>query len=200
MQTILVANPKGGSGKTTLATNIAGWLAGKRQRVGLLDADPQGSATAVARAAARPVSADRRIHRRRRQERDEGRRYRVAGRRQRRGDARRRAARSRAASGRDGRARFAVHLRHGRHRALPGRDRRVQGGPRRARRGTGGDARRCAHARRRRARRVPEAVRRSRSSRTCATRRCMCTARATGIRCSICPARAASRTGSSGSR
>ena len=45
MQTILVANPKGGSGKTTLATNIAGWLAGKRQRVGLQDADPQGSAT-----------------------------------------------------------------------------------------------------------------------------------------------------------
>lgn len=45
MQTILVANPKGGSGKTTLATNIAGWLAGKRQRVGLLDADPQRSST-----------------------------------------------------------------------------------------------------------------------------------------------------------
>ena len=45
MQTILVANPKGGSGKTTLATNIAGWLAGKRQRVALLDADPQGSST-----------------------------------------------------------------------------------------------------------------------------------------------------------
>jgi chromosome partitioning protein len=43
VQTILVANPKGGSGKTTLATNIAGWLAGKRQRVGLMDADPQGS-------------------------------------------------------------------------------------------------------------------------------------------------------------
>ncbi len=43
MQTILVANPKGGSGKTTLATNIAAWLAGKRQRVALLDADPQGS-------------------------------------------------------------------------------------------------------------------------------------------------------------
>lgn len=45
MQTILVANPKGGSGKTTLATNIAGWLAGKRQRVGLQDADPQASST-----------------------------------------------------------------------------------------------------------------------------------------------------------
>jgi chromosome partitioning protein len=45
VQTILVANPKGGSGKTTLATNIAGWLAGKRQRVGLQDADPQGSST-----------------------------------------------------------------------------------------------------------------------------------------------------------
>ena len=45
MQTILVANPKGGSGKTTLATNIAGWLAGKRQRVALADSDPQHSAT-----------------------------------------------------------------------------------------------------------------------------------------------------------
>ena len=43
MQTILVANPKGGSGKTTLATNIAGWLAGKRQRVVLEDRDPQQS-------------------------------------------------------------------------------------------------------------------------------------------------------------
>ena len=43
MQTILVANPKGGSGKTTLATNIAGWLAGKRQDVLLRDLDPQQS-------------------------------------------------------------------------------------------------------------------------------------------------------------
>jgi chromosome partitioning protein len=43
MQTILVANPKGGSGKTTLATNVAGWLAGKRQRVALADHDPQRS-------------------------------------------------------------------------------------------------------------------------------------------------------------
>ena len=45
MQTILVANPKGGSGKTTLATNIAGWLAGKRQRVVLADRDPQRSSS-----------------------------------------------------------------------------------------------------------------------------------------------------------
>jgi chromosome partitioning protein len=45
MPTILIANPKGGSGKTTLATNIAGWLAGKRQRVVLDDRDPQQSST-----------------------------------------------------------------------------------------------------------------------------------------------------------
>ena len=45
MQTILIANPKGGSGKTTLATNVAGWLAGKRQRVAIDDRDPQQSAT-----------------------------------------------------------------------------------------------------------------------------------------------------------
>ena len=45
MRTILVANPKGGSGKTTLATNVAGWLAGKRQRVVLRDLDPQRSST-----------------------------------------------------------------------------------------------------------------------------------------------------------
>ena len=45
MQTIVIANPKGGSGKTTLATNIAGWIAGKRQRVVLADADPQRSSS-----------------------------------------------------------------------------------------------------------------------------------------------------------
>lgn len=39
METLLVANPKGGSGKTTLATNIAGWLAGRKQRVVLADFD-----------------------------------------------------------------------------------------------------------------------------------------------------------------
>jgi chromosome partitioning protein len=45
VQTILIANPKGGSGKTTLATNVAGWLAGKRQRVALADTDPQRSSS-----------------------------------------------------------------------------------------------------------------------------------------------------------
>jgi chromosome partitioning protein len=45
VQTILVANPKGGSGKTTVATNVAGFLAGKRQRVVLADEDPQQSST-----------------------------------------------------------------------------------------------------------------------------------------------------------
>lgn len=45
MQTILIANPKGGSGKTTVATNVAGFLAGKRQRVVLADEDPQQSST-----------------------------------------------------------------------------------------------------------------------------------------------------------
>jgi chromosome partitioning protein len=45
MQTIVVANPKGGSGKTTVATNVAGWLAGKRQQVGLADEDAQRSAS-----------------------------------------------------------------------------------------------------------------------------------------------------------
>ena len=44
MHTIICANPKGGSGKTTLATNIAGWLAAKRQRVVLADFDVQRSA------------------------------------------------------------------------------------------------------------------------------------------------------------
>ncbi len=64
VQTILIANPKGGSGKTTLATNVAGWLAGKRQRVVLADVDPQRSATAMAGAAAAAVSGDRRRGRR----------------------------------------------------------------------------------------------------------------------------------------
>lgn len=45
MKAILVANPKGGSGKSTLSTNIAGYLASRGQRVSLLDLDRQKSAT-----------------------------------------------------------------------------------------------------------------------------------------------------------
>jgi chromosome partitioning protein len=45
MKTILIANPKGGSGKTTLTVNIAGYLANRGHRVALLDLDRQQSAT-----------------------------------------------------------------------------------------------------------------------------------------------------------
>lgn len=45
MQAILVANPKGGSGKTTLSTNIAAYLATQGKRVAMLDLDRQKSAT-----------------------------------------------------------------------------------------------------------------------------------------------------------
>ena len=45
MKTILIANPKGGSGKTTLSVNIAGFLANRGQRVVLLDLDRQQSAS-----------------------------------------------------------------------------------------------------------------------------------------------------------
>lgn len=45
MQAILVANPKGGAGKTTLSTNLAGWLAAQGQAVSLLDLDRQKSAS-----------------------------------------------------------------------------------------------------------------------------------------------------------
>ncbi|TAG65019.1 MAG: ParA family protein [Burkholderiales bacterium] len=44
MFSILVVNPKGGAGKTTIATNLAGYLAGKRQRVVIKDMDRQRSA------------------------------------------------------------------------------------------------------------------------------------------------------------
>lgn len=43
MRTILILNPKGGCGKSTLATNIAGYFAMQGKRVALADCDPQGS-------------------------------------------------------------------------------------------------------------------------------------------------------------
>jgi len=45
MRTILILNPKGGCGKSTLATNIAGYFAKKGKNVSLADCDPQGSSS-----------------------------------------------------------------------------------------------------------------------------------------------------------
>ena len=44
MQSFMIANPKGGAGKSTLATNLAGWFAQHGQRVMLGDIDRQQSA------------------------------------------------------------------------------------------------------------------------------------------------------------
>jgi len=44
MKKILIANPKGGSGKSTLSTNLAGYFASKGRKVCLLDLDKQQSA------------------------------------------------------------------------------------------------------------------------------------------------------------
>jgi len=41
--TTLVINPKGGSGKTTVATNLASWFASRGMTTCLMDYDPQGS-------------------------------------------------------------------------------------------------------------------------------------------------------------
>lgn len=43
MKKILIANPKGGSGKTTLATNLAGYFANQSKKVSILDLDKQQS-------------------------------------------------------------------------------------------------------------------------------------------------------------
>ncbi|GMR21146.1 MAG: ParA family protein [Gammaproteobacteria bacterium] len=43
MQTILIINSKGGSGKTTLATTIASYFASANKKTAIMDYDPQGS-------------------------------------------------------------------------------------------------------------------------------------------------------------
>lgn len=43
MKTLLIANPKGGAGKTTVSTNLAGWLASQGEDVYLWDLDRQKS-------------------------------------------------------------------------------------------------------------------------------------------------------------
>ena len=45
MQRILVLNPKGGSGKSTIAVNLAAYYAAKNEKPVLMDYDPQGSTT-----------------------------------------------------------------------------------------------------------------------------------------------------------
>jgi chromosome partitioning protein len=45
MQKIVVLNPKGGSGKTTIATNLASYFAVEKLRPTLMDMDAQGSST-----------------------------------------------------------------------------------------------------------------------------------------------------------
>ena len=44
MRAVLVANPKGGAGKTTLATNLSGYFANEGQKTTLCDLDRQQSA------------------------------------------------------------------------------------------------------------------------------------------------------------
>ncbi|NIP53549.1 MAG: AAA family ATPase, partial [candidate division Zixibacteria bacterium] len=43
MQAILVLNSKGGSGKTTLTTNLASYFANEGYKTAIMDYDPQGS-------------------------------------------------------------------------------------------------------------------------------------------------------------
>lgn len=43
MRKIIILNPKGGCGKTTIATNLAGYFALQGLRTSLMDFDPQGS-------------------------------------------------------------------------------------------------------------------------------------------------------------
>jgi chromosome partitioning protein len=54
--TTLVINPKGGSGKTTVATNLAGYFAANGVAVTIMDYDPQGSSLAWLQLRRAPLS------------------------------------------------------------------------------------------------------------------------------------------------
>ena len=59
MTVVMIANPKGGVGKTTLATNVAGFFSSRGRNVMLGDADRQGSSQlwlGLRPPAARPIS------------------------------------------------------------------------------------------------------------------------------------------------
>jgi chromosome partitioning protein len=60
MTVVVIANPKGGVGKTTLATNVAGYFASRGRAVMLGDADRQGSSQlwlGLRPPTARPISS-----------------------------------------------------------------------------------------------------------------------------------------------
>ena len=57
MTVIAVCNQKGGSGKTTVAINLAGAFAADAMTVLLLDMDPQGSALGLGLNTAHPAAS-----------------------------------------------------------------------------------------------------------------------------------------------